>query len=1004
MTPDIRPGAIIDGYEILDLLGQGGMGAVYRARKNQVDYALKTILGSHLDLDALQRFEREALSLAKVSKHPHIVTIHHYRRRQADAYMVLDFVDGQDLAEAIRGGLRLDSQSGSRSSADDDRSPIIDLAQKMAMALQHLHDHGLLHRDFKPANVLLRKHDQCPLLTDFGLIKNQDFQTLTRTGDLLGTPAFLAPELIQGQAASVETDIWAFAVTLYQLLSGGPVPFPGANAVETCQRILRFEPTPLSRHRASSPALDQFFDKAFDKDSTQRWPTLSALLGAFEDALRSASAPARASKTPYLLVIGLLLLALLGGVYGLLQNHKQQALERQLTALEDDFAKQRPKLQAQAMAQLLEFSYPGCSELAQPAFDIRAFGLAVRALKLPTDSSLRTRQGLLYESAAQLGVIGLSKAPKNPKLRQLFEAVEALREQQWELAERRFVQLLKRRDLSDWLRTLCQTGRKLARTRPQHVLSDPAFFDKHWPPKQVTRLKQRLAYERSLYSLFLLDGHCQSCRACLTQPPLACRQGFDLSLAWLAQHPQHRPWLEAFSRALAQLQEQSSERQFTGWFMSFVTRLHEAQHRHALKLFQPRLLPVLKDLHAKLETKAARALTAEDFARLVFADFALSSWQGSTKGARFKSSALVAHAFPPAPPGQTRSRLQLNRGVMQLINIGLGHNHGKRHENLKMAVRILVSLSRFGRIPDYMPASIFTEGMRSGLFDGVLPKASKDPMENFWRAYLSSPPLTYSRFSRQVTATNDWIEHSARKLEGPTKVVTQDAFRRYQALIKARSLPGEYAFLVRVEACRLARILAHNGLLPVDKARQSGLRWLGQIDAMIEAKDLINPDPAQYYDERFRVEIMGIKGPQLKAHLSRCLSFSRKLRQALVDQEPRDDDHPEAVAHLDKHLNKRATQASYVNMMSLCHEALEFQLAHEQALAFTKFVQRDPIYMSFALFQGWFLLLRQWRQPGPLKQARKIWQELKAKGTASNFFKRPEIQSLDQQLKAIKLD
>lgn len=265
---------MLGAYVILKELGVGGMGAVYLARESQGLqrlFAIKTLLSA--SPRALARFEREAHSIAKVCKHPNIVGIHEFKTdpvRQIP-YLVLDYVDGRGLDEELK-----DSLSQSQRALDIPKS--LAVLQQVAKAMQFVHEQGVLHRDLKPSNILLRRADDQALVADFGLARWEFAESLTKTGELLGTPHFMAPEQIEGSAnVGPAADIWALGVILYQLLTG-VLPFEGGSNAELQAKILLAEAIPARRHRPELSAdVEAVLKKALQKHPEDRYPSAEAL-------------------------------------------------------------------------------------------------------------------------------------------------------------------------------------------------------------------------------------------------------------------------------------------------------------------------------------------------------------------------------------------------------------------------------------------------------------------------------------------------------------------------------------------------------------------------------------------------------------------------------------------------------------------------------------------------------------------------------------------------------
>src|SRR6516165_3957915 len=227
--PGYLPGLLMEfgDYELLEEIGRGGQGIVYRARQKSLNrtVALKVIgLGTWATEAHLKRFRREAEAAARL-QHPGIVPIHEVGERDSQCYFSMDFIEGGQLDEVVRSATA-DSPGGER-----EPMPIrqaAELVTKVARIVHYAHEHDILHRDIKPGNILLDANGE-PHLTDFGLARLLDTQSsVTRTIDVLGTPSYMAPEQALGENAVVSgvTDVYGLGAVLYQLLTGQP-PFAG---------------------------------------------------------------------------------------------------------------------------------------------------------------------------------------------------------------------------------------------------------------------------------------------------------------------------------------------------------------------------------------------------------------------------------------------------------------------------------------------------------------------------------------------------------------------------------------------------------------------------------------------------------------------------------------------------------------------------------------------------------------------------------------------------------
>src|SRR5262245_18603341 len=281
-------GRVLGDFVVEREIGRGGMGVVYRAahRKSGRLVALK-VLEAHLTLlpSAVERFDREARAIAGL-RHPNIVPVERVGECDGARYFAMELIDGPSLAEVIA-TLAARSRDGRR---DDERlqepawrfefDPFVMAARtvaRVARALHYAHRRGILHRDVKPSNVLLRR-DGTPLLIDFGLVFEEGLPALTRTGDLLGSPYYVAPEQCRGGHHSTDrrVDVYSLGVVLYELLALRR-PFEGDNARDVIERIESgICPTP-HRLRPEIPRdLDAITRRAMALRPEERYPTAAA--------------------------------------------------------------------------------------------------------------------------------------------------------------------------------------------------------------------------------------------------------------------------------------------------------------------------------------------------------------------------------------------------------------------------------------------------------------------------------------------------------------------------------------------------------------------------------------------------------------------------------------------------------------------------------------------------------------------------------------------------------
>ncbi len=268
---------IADRYELQELVGTGGMSSVYRAHDRQLEriVALKLLHERHLDdEDAVERFKREARSAAALS-HPGIVTVIDRGEHAGRPFIVFEYVVGQNLKQRI---------------AEQGPMPVpeaLRLALEIGSALAFAHEHGLVHRDVKPQNVLL-SGDGLAKMTDFGIARSLDVQRgLTQTGTVLGTSEYIAPEQAQGAGVDERTDVYALGVVLYELLTG-EVPFRGESFVEIALRHVNEPPPSVSERRPDAPPrLAQAVERALAKRPSERFASMAAFCAELEACTRA---------------------------------------------------------------------------------------------------------------------------------------------------------------------------------------------------------------------------------------------------------------------------------------------------------------------------------------------------------------------------------------------------------------------------------------------------------------------------------------------------------------------------------------------------------------------------------------------------------------------------------------------------------------------------------------------------------------------------------------------
>src|SRR5436189_212940 len=273
-------------YELLEEIGRGAQGVVFRARQKSLNrvVALKVIgLGQWATKAHLRRFRLEAEAAASLD-HPCIVPIYEVGEREGACYFSMKFVEGGQLDEVVK-----HAPISIRQAAE--------LIAKVARTVHYAHEHGILHRDIKPGNILLDTKGE-PQLTDFGLARLVEAEsTITRTREALGTPSYMAPEQAAGEYTKLSnaTDVYGLGAVLYQLLTDHP-PFAGGTTYETIKLLLDTEPR---QPRLLNPKIDRDLNiiclKCLEKDPKRRYPSALALAEDLEHWLKHE--PIRARRT-----------------------------------------------------------------------------------------------------------------------------------------------------------------------------------------------------------------------------------------------------------------------------------------------------------------------------------------------------------------------------------------------------------------------------------------------------------------------------------------------------------------------------------------------------------------------------------------------------------------------------------------------------------------------------------------------------------------------------------
>ena len=263
----MKIGQIIkERYEIVEILGEGGMAFVYKARDKQLqrDVAIKTLKPNYVNQEKfVDRFRREAQTAANLN-HPNIVQIFDWGIED-EPYFVMEYIEGNTLTSII---------SGNRTVGLND---ILYIGSQVANGLKEAHKRGLVHRDIKPGNIMITPDGKVKV-TDFGIVSLQNEESdITKTGAVLGTASYISPEQAQGKPVSFESDLYSLGTVLYELIAGKP-PFTGDSPIATATKHLTDKPEKLSNYRKDIPkALENAILKLLEKKPSDRFKSAEDL-------------------------------------------------------------------------------------------------------------------------------------------------------------------------------------------------------------------------------------------------------------------------------------------------------------------------------------------------------------------------------------------------------------------------------------------------------------------------------------------------------------------------------------------------------------------------------------------------------------------------------------------------------------------------------------------------------------------------------------------------------
>lgn len=830
----IQIGAVLDGYQIVALLGQGGMGAVYKAHKNGVYYALKVLLSDEMGANELARFEREAQAAAAL-QHPHIVTVHKLGYAQQCPYIIFDFVEGHSLDKEI--------QSGRRWTLGE----AVACLKPIASALDSIHEQGIVHRDLKPANIMIRADDQRPLLADFGLAHAAQMERLTRTGEVLGTPAYMTPEQLTGEKSKAQTDIWPLAIILYELLTGGQRPFEAESSLALAQSILLKDPKPLPDSLGENKeALQYVMEKALAKDPSQRYHSagefiedcaridsgdyrLSDELGLIERGQR------RARKYKWPLLIGTLLLVtlVLGGSAVFLQQREKDAQDswraariKELKALQSQsqdypshFAKELLRRLTQSPSETDVNSANEGQKFAKAVADYRLFFEGEKAKHEPKVVSVVAKELSKLEKLARswdaLVALSPSKETKafvevDKRFQNLLLGYQSALNENWKLAEEEFSQdNIEDKDLASvaCLASLYAQSRGGRSLKALQRLRE--FFPALTGPFRSAADRMELD--------FIIQGILEEALS----PRLISEVIAPLEKKWKSEGQALEAWKRLNKLIQEGFQRQLSARRPLKKLALIYMNIHESsRHNPSLKL-------------APLDARLARYLAKR-----------ASSQPGSTMAQVFylELKRLDPQAeIPRAYSGYDENRNFSYQALTVAFNL----------KNPRDFCSLLVELSRHNFfLPETSSKYIRrVENEKIRCLSDDLKRYPRDPFLRFWRGYCAESDQINEDYNQRITAL--------RRNESKALRDTERKAARIDALFKSRlndleqalsagTLPPVFEGLAKYQYVQVARV--RNNLNPIVDYKPFKRRLI----ELLETVPALFPEPGELTSLRIR--------------------------------------------------------------------------------------------------------------------------------------------------------